>query len=487
MLEILKAFLKATSGTFINILLGGISIKILASILGPEGFGLFSFLRQIQLTALMSAGGGQNALVQGGTSQEGVARQNYLQTVLIFSLLSGFLLAAGIFLFAPLIASRLIGQADSATIWAVRLLAVPVFLSVLTGYANGVQNVYRELGQMAIAQIIGALASVLLVYPAALLAQQGQKIFLPLWMIALQFSTLAASAFFLWKRRHLVQILTDLWQGYTQAAIVYFLRFAGVTTITTLLGNFVILLIRSFIEETQGLGAVGIFEASWMLSVTYISLIAMSFGSYYLPTLSALQTREERTILVRRMFHFVTLAAVPLIVGLIILKPLAIQVLYSQEYSLSLTLLRWTLIGDYFKITSWVFAYIMVASADIRMMFWSEVLWNGCLLLGSIYALKYFSSLEGIGISFSLLYLGYLIFAVSYAKVKHKIGLQRNLILTWCLGLVIIVLASWQSWNAREPNNWRMIIAWCLVSGLYLILALGIQGRRQAYSYLVKA
>ena len=487
MLEILKAFLKATSGTFINILLGGVSIKILASILGPEGFGLFSFLRQIQLTALMSAGGGQNALVQGGASQEGLARQNYLQTVLIFSLLSGLILAAGIFLFAPLIASHLIGQTDSATIWAVRLLAVPVFLSVLTGYANGVQNVYRELGQMALAQIIGASASVLFVYPAALLARQGQKIFLPIWMIALQFSTLAGATFFLWKRRHLVQILTGLWQGYNRVAIAYFLKFAGVTTIATLLANFVVLILRSCIEETQGLAAVGIFEASWMLSVTYVSLVAQSFGSYYLPTLSALQTVAERTVLVQRMFHFVTLAAIPLIVGLIILKPVAIQLLYSKEFLPSLTLLRWTLIGDYFKITSWVFAYTMVASADIRMMFWSEVVWNGCLLLGSIYALRYFSSMEGIGISFSFLYLGYLIFAVGYAKIKHQISLQRNLVLTWWIGLLIIILSSWQNWNVREPNSWRIIIVWCLVIGLYLILALGVQGRRQAYSYLVKA
>lgn len=487
MLEILKAFLKATSGTFVNILLGGISIKVLASILGPEGLGLFSFLRQIQLTALMSAGGGQNALVQGASSQSGKARQNYLQTVLIFSLLSGSFIAAGIFLFAPLIASRLIGQSDNATIWAVRLLAVPVFLSVLAGYVNGVQNVYRELGQMALAQIIGALASVLLVYPAALLVRQGQKAFLPIWMIILQFTTVTTSIFFLWKRKHLIAILRGLWQGYNREAISYFLKFAGVTTVTTLLANFVVLIIRSVIEKNQDLAAVGIFEAAWTLSITYISLVAMSFGSYYLPTLSAAQTAEERTALVQRMFQFVTLVALPLIVGLIVLKPVIIEVLYSKDFSPSLKLLRWMLIGDYFKLTSWVFTYTMIASADIRMMFWSELAWNSCLLFGSIYALKNFLSLEGIGISFSLLYSVYLIFAIAYAKIKHQVSLNKNLILTWYGGLLLILLASWQNWEASNLNNWRMAIIWVLVIAIYFILALGTQGRKRVISYILKA
>jgi O-antigen/teichoic acid export membrane protein len=401
--------------------------------------------------------------------------------------LSGFALAVGIFLFAPVIASRLIGQSDAATIWAVRLLAVPVFLSVLVSYLNGVQNVYRELGQMALAQIVGALASVLLVYPAALLVQQGQKAFLPIWMIVLQFTTLIMSALFLWRQKHLAAILIGLWKGYNRKAISYFLKFAGVTTVTTLLANFVVLIIRSVIEKSRDLAAVGIFEAAWTVCITYISLVAMSFGSYYLPTLSAAQTAEERTELVQRMFRFVIIVALPLIICLIVLKPVAIQVLYSKEFAPSLKLLRWMLIGDYFKLTSWVFTYTMIASADIRTMFWSEVVWNGCLLFGSIYALRGFSSLEGVGVSFSLLYSVYLIFAIIYARVKHQVTLQRGLILTWCGGLLLIITASWQNWNISDMPHWRIAIFWFLIIILYSVFALGVQGRKQVYSYLVKA
>lgn len=486
MLEILKAFLKVTSGTVLNIVLGSISIKILASVLGPEGFGLFSFLRQIQLTALLTAAGSQNALVQGGASQEGQARQTYLQTVLLFTLLASGMIAIGLFLAAPWLASKVIGQSDNATVWAVRLLALPVFLCALAAYANGVQNVYRQLGQMAVAQIAGAVASVLVAYPAAKLVRQGQISFLPLWMLVLQLGSLTTSLLFLWKKGHLAQLLTNVFAGYQREAIRYFLRFAGVTIFTTFFANIVVLVLRTLIEKKQGLASVGMFEAAWTLSMTNVSLVTVAFGAYYLPTLSALQSPPERVALIQRMFRFATLLALPLIIGVVLLKWLAIQLFFSSEFVPSLTLLRWMLIGDYFKITSWVFAYTMIASADIRMMLWSELIWNSCLLLGGVYSLVSWSSIEGLGVSFSLLYLLYFLFTFSYAKIKHQVTLSRNIVLVWCGGLLLIVLASWQQWNVKDYINWEVLLGWGVVIATYIIVALGRDGRRQVHSYLVK-
>jgi len=72
MRELLKAFLKTTSGTIGSLLLGTVSVKITAAMLGPSGIGLLSLLRQIHATTLVVATlSGQTVLVQSGAALAG--------------------------------------------------------------------------------------------------------------------------------------------------------------------------------------------------------------------------------------------------------------------------------------------------------------------------------------------------------------------------------------------------------------------------------
>jgi len=45
---------------------------------------------------------------------------------------------------------------DASACWLVRLLALPVLLTVLSGYVQGILNIERALGRMALAQTFGA-------------------------------------------------------------------------------------------------------------------------------------------------------------------------------------------------------------------------------------------------------------------------------------------------------------------------------------------
>lgn len=78
MRNILKAFTKTVSGTAVSLLIGTLSVKIIASIIGCAGIGLYSILRQIQTTTLIEATmSGQTALVQGGAKRKGKDRDIY--------------------------------------------------------------------------------------------------------------------------------------------------------------------------------------------------------------------------------------------------------------------------------------------------------------------------------------------------------------------------------------------------------------------------
>ena len=143
----------------------------------------------------------------------------------------------------------------------------------------------------------------------------------------------------------------------------------------------------------------------------------------------------------QRVFRFVTITITPLIVGVIIFKPLVIRLLFAPEYLPATKIMHWMLIGDYFKVTSWVFAMPMLAYADLKAFFWTELLVYICFLGMTIIAVKYFNSVEGVGISFLLMYIGYSMFTWWYARSKYQLRLDKSSF-GWFIGLSVILVVS---------------------------------------------
>ena len=241
------------------------------------------------------------------------------------------------------------------------------------------------------------------------------------------------------------------------------------------------------IVSQQGLEAAGIFDVAWTLSMMYISLVLTSFGTYYLPTLSQCKAEDQQIELIRRFLRLTTLLIVPLISGVIVLKPLVIHLLYSEEFLSSIHIMRWMLVGDYLKATSWVFGVAITAAADKRTLFWTEILWQGGFLAFSALSMFRWGSLEGIGISFIVMYSLYLVFTSAYVWRKHRFIPDQGLVWRWLLGFAIIVGLSLFTWD--EPGlNWVAILVWAVVSPIYALISLKSVEREYAMNLVtVKA
>jgi len=75
MRELVKAVLKTGSGSGISLLLGVITMKVMAVVLGPSGVGLYSLLRQNMFSTIsLGTLGGTVALIQGLASLKGQTR-----------------------------------------------------------------------------------------------------------------------------------------------------------------------------------------------------------------------------------------------------------------------------------------------------------------------------------------------------------------------------------------------------------------------------
>jgi O-antigen/teichoic acid export membrane protein len=439
MREIAKAFSKTVSGTALSLLISTISVKIIAMLIGPSGMGLYGILRQIQSTTLVVATmGGQTALVQGGSSKEGEDRQTYLQTVFVLFLVSGLLAAGALIALAPFLKRQ-----DATAVNLIRLLALPVFLTVLTSYGMGVLNIHRALGYMASIQVVAAVVTLGLSYPTALAVQNGWEVALVGIMSVTQAASLCLLIWWLVQQQALRGLVGNIRANFDKQAAQYFFSFAGVTILTSLMNSLLVLVLRGAIVQKYELATVGIFDAAWTLCVTYLSLLTNSFGTFYLPKLSSLRSKQEIRDLMQRTLLLATVISPLFIIAMIILKRQIILMLFSPEFLPSLSLLRWLLIADYFKMLSFVLAHPMLAFNHLKLFFWSELIWTVGLLAGSYYSIVMSNNLDGIGISVVVCYATYLVFTFWFGWKKYDFLPTKSTLLFSLLGLSLILGTSY--------------------------------------------
>ena len=484
MLEIATAFFKTGFGTAFNLLLNTVTLKILAVVSGPSGVGLLSLLRQIRQTALTIATlNGGAALVQGASSHQGHERRTYLATVLLVFLAGSGIALGFLTLFAPWIAQRVMGKNDPVTVSLVRWVTIPVFLNVLLQFANGLLNTFRAIGRLALVQVVSALTLAILAYPIARAVENGYVFAFIGMMSASAAAGLVWALVSAWRSRWLFPVLHELKYGYHRASVRHFFSIAGTMVVTGFVTSGTLLAVRAMVVQHSGLEGSGLFDAAWMLSMKYVMLILTSFRTYYLPTLSQTKDQQKRVILMKRLLRLSTLLMVPIVTMVIVLKPLVINLLYSDEFVSSLTIMRWMLIGDYFKVTSWILAMPMIAYADMKTFFWTEVVWNGLSLVFNWMMLAELNSLQGVGVTFTLTYITYLMYTLYYVRSRHQFSLDRKLAFAWLLGLVLLLGASLQTWSDTIVN-WMTSSLWIGAALMFSWLVLEHKERRRLIGFV---
>jgi len=474
------AVLKTGSGAVVNLLLGVVSIKIMAVMLGPSGTGLFSLIRQA-ITTLSSLGfGGQTALVQGAANKQGKRRDSYLRTTFWLFAGGGLLSAMLIELFAPRLCTLVFGSADARTIQLIRLFALPVILLHAHIYLKSVINGCRAIGRLALVEILGPLITLLATYPVCVFVGEGYALAF-VWMLSAAYAVMIiASGLILYKNGWIPSLFMGA-EGLVQSAdFHYFISIAGITFLTGMISSGTLLAVRTMVARDGGLHQAGLFDLAWSLSGSYVMLLLSSFGTYYTPTLSQAVDSTERAALVRRVIRLSTMLMIPMIVTMIVIKPLLVKALYSNEYIASLELVRWMLIGDYLKITSWVLATAVVVNLDMKIYFWTETFWYVGFLALSALAIFYFRDLQGIGVAFIGLYAALVYYYLQYVRRVYKMKLSSDLLIPWLIGLATVLIASIQNWYSTAAD-WFSSLLWIAGSTTLTLMFLKQSERRMIW------
>jgi antigen flippase len=439
---VVMAMAQSGSGSIASGLLSAVGAKIMAAMLGPTGTALISTLQQTRDTAVIAAtANGRTALVQGMSALNPVARREYLRTSLVI-LSTGVLAAACLMIFAREIVSRWAGLPPGSS----ALLGWLVVAMVLTSgfvFLSAIANALGEIGRLAWSQVVVSAVAAACAWPVARLFQGGLHEALDAWLAITAAAGFVAGCWVIARHRNTVQgWLQGRGRWWSWSAAGQFFSISGAMLATGLLSSVVLLGLRARIIHGEGLNTAGWFDAAWTVSMRHVTLVLSSLQTYYLPALARARDSEERTAQIGRVLMVTTLIMAPLIAVLELAKPLVLTLLYSNSFHPAAALLRWTLVGDYLKVTSWVLAMPMLAVADMRAFVATDLTVQAVFVASAVLLGRVFKPSGGAAIAFVASYAVNLVVCYWYSQARHGFRPARSLTAAWSGGLLLVILAA---------------------------------------------
>lgn len=197
--------------------------------------------------------------------------------------------------------------------------------------------------------------------------------------------------------------------------------FALMTLTNSLFAPFSQITVRNYITEHLSLQSAGIWEAMNRISTMYLLFITTSIATFYLPRLSEIKESSAlRHEIIKTCKIVLPLLALSCIL-IFICRDLVIRLLFTKEFSEMRYLFAAQMAGDFFKISSWMIAYLFWAKAMVKQFIATEIIFNLLFILLAIIGINYFG-LKGSAIAYALnyfLYLGIMLWAFKHILKRY--------------------------------------------------------------------
>ncbi|HKF58996.1 MAG TPA: oligosaccharide flippase family protein [Blastocatellia bacterium] len=432
MKSILRATAVLSGASVVSIVMGLISAKISAVLLGPSGVGYMGLLQGLLgLTVMIASVGVGAGLVRSGAqpiarkdlTYEAELRAGAWALYLIF----GCLAVLAMMLLRRPLARIMLGGAEHEG--AVAVVAVGALLMIAATLLTSILNAHHRVTELArlgmLNSFLGIAFSVLIIWKwrAAGIVWAVLAGCVVNWVIAL---------YYVWRRARRPRISVQL--RATVASARSLLRFGGPYTASMLVGTGVLLALPALILHALGTDEVGFYRAAAAVSVNYLGFLLVAMAQDYYPRVSAVHDQPE---VLRRLINdqhrLIMLLGVPIILGMLALVPYLIPLIYSRKFAPAAALLEWQLIGDIFKFAAWTMSFVILARSGSLVFFCIELIGGSTLLLLSWWGMRWFG-LEGLGMAFVV---GTFIYYLVCLAI-----LKRDIQLRWTGSNILMFLAA---------------------------------------------
>lgn len=480
MKSLIKAFLKTSTGSLLAIIFGALAVKIVAVVAGPYGVGFFSIVRQvIQTLVSIATLQGNTAVVQGICNNYKEKKGIYITSSASLIIAITLILSLVVWFFPELLSKFIFDQIENQNIWIVRSLIPGFVFGGFSLYFIALLNGYRLIGKMAIVQALSAICGALAAYPLLKLFGNTWGIVAILWVIS--GSSCIVSMIFSYYHGILKNFNVSLKTWIDVDASKYFIRFALVTFVSGLAATGGLLVVRLMFLRHGGMEESGLFEAAWMISNYYLMIFLSSLSTYYMPVLAS-STSDSRIELINNILSFSTFVIVPMIAIAIIFKEELLSILYSKEFEDSVEILRWLLLGGFFKVFGWILATPMLAFAHLKHYLFLEIMWYVGFIAGSWYSLFVVNDSSMVGLSYVVVNILYLAACFMYVKCYHKFSLSVRQYIISLTGFATLCFISYLTWGESRLDAISIIFIMVAIA-IYLWVAFDSNIRKVVDTY----
>jgi O-antigen/teichoic acid export membrane protein len=488
MLKLLQAMVSTGGASLLSQILGILTNKIFAVVMGPAGMGIYGLYRQLLdtvggLIAIGSSGG----LVQGLSSTEGEARLRRLKAAMILNAVAILLTAVVLVIMAPIIAEKYFVRADPRIETAVAWLCVPMALIQIASMMWNFVGISRSFNWLAVIMVTPAVAALAVAYPLArLAAADDQWGYLGLLIVPPAIQIMLA-----------VPIIRRLgWLRMMRAALGvqpqradfnHFFRMHGTAVLAYAVSFVMFMTLPPLIILNYGLDANGYFRVAWMLGVQNLSVLLGSISAYLYPVMSGAKSEEERQQLFDDAAAVMFMLAGPLIAGLILFQPLVIRILFDRAFLPAIDMLHWMLLGSYFKVAQWLFINVSTTRARMTLYTVTETgLFLSLLVIGLLAVshpagqgpIPWLNGIEGIGFAYFATYVVSTVVTVYVTWRQYGVMTRPRATAMWLIGLAVVVLCEVLTWRAQHVN-WPLCITLSFVACAPPLLMLDARRRAQ--------
>lgn len=410
-IDIVQVFSLNALSTFVRMLAGMISVKVVAVIIGPAGIALLGQLGNFSTIVLGMANGGISSGITKYVSEfkdDENKVKLYISNALKITLACSALIGLLLILFSRYLS--LIILQDSQFYYVFIVFGVTIILFTLNNLLISILNGYKKFKQYVRVSIFGTIIG--LIYSIVLVSLWG------LHGAMINAVTFQSIMFFvtLWMCRKMTWMKRSFFvERYNSHVVRKYLGFSLMTITTLALVPVSQLLLRGYVISELSASDAGIWEGMNRISTVYLSVIISSFTIYYLPRLSEISNIRDLHNELIRCYKFIVPILLCICISLFIFKHFILWFLFTPDFYPMEDLFIWQLAGDMMKICSWILAYQMIAKAKTMMYISTEIGYT-LIYLGSAYILFNLNGIVGLCQGYLISYLIYMLMMVYFFR-----------------------------------------------------------------------
>lgn len=394
--------------------IGLITTNVLAKFVGPSGMALVGNMRNfVSLIESLSTLGFQNGIIRFISSHKKEPAKTAAFVSTVFFILVGLAMLLSVLLFfgADYFTTYLFGH-KSMYGYAIMVFAFTLpwhslsafLLAVLNGFGNYQKVIYTNI----IGNLLGLGVTVLLVTQMNTLGAMLSLVITPALLFGVTF-------FYL--NRELALFATIKWKLFNWSLLSHLYSFTIMALFTAIVSPIVMLVLRNYIIESQGLSQAGFWESINRISTYYFMFLSTLLTVYFLPQLSMATTNADTKTIFQKYFKSVFLIFTFVLIGVYLLRSFIVQLLFTNEFLPVNDLFFWQIVGDVFKAASIILGYEFFAKKLTKAYLITETLSFGCLIVFTFVLVPNFQT-QGIVMAHAFTYMIYFLVLAVYFRKK---------------------------------------------------------------------